>query len=144
MVRRVGTSRRAPVSLFGRAVKVTPSHRLYGLGAILLVALAMCSHNFSRTGEPAFIVPLAVAGIAYILAMRELLSTPRFPKHVIVFGLALAALWHLLFLRMPPGSDDDIHPYVWDGRVQRLGKNPYFLVPATLPSPAYTHPRLVV
>jgi hypothetical protein len=31
---------------------------------------------------------------------------------------------------MPPGSDDDIHRYVWDGRVQRLGYNPYLLVPS--------------
>jgi hypothetical protein len=38
-------------------------------------------------------------------------------------------VWHLLFLRLPPGSDDDIHRYVWDGRVQRLGYNPYLLVP---------------
>jgi hypothetical protein len=29
----------------------------------------------------------------------------------------------------PPGTDDDIHRYVWDGRVQRLGHNPYVLVP---------------
>jgi hypothetical protein len=111
-------------------VKLTPSQRLYGLGVILLVALAICSRNFSRTGEPSFIIPLAVAGVAYLLAFRELLSTPTFPKHVIVFGLALAALWHSLFLRMPSGSDDDIHRYVWDGRVQRLGYNPYVLVPS--------------
>jgi hypothetical protein len=31
---------------------------------------------------------------------------------------------------MPSGSDDDIHRYVWDGRVQRLGYNPYLLVPS--------------
>jgi alpha-1,6-mannosyltransferase len=111
-------------------VKLTPSHRLYGLGAILLVALTICSRNFSRTGEPAFIVPLAVAGVAYVLAIRELFSTPQFPKRVIYYGLALAALWHVLFLRMPPGLDDDIHRYVWDGRVQRLGYNPYLLVPS--------------
>src|SRR5262249_52375929 len=61
--------------------------------------------------------------------IREFFSTPRFPRHVIVVGLALAALWHLQFLRMPPGPDDDIHRYVWDGRVQRLGGNPYILVP---------------
>jgi alpha-1,6-mannosyltransferase len=30
---------------------------------------------------------------------------------------------------MPPGPDDDIHRYVWDGRVQRLGYNPYLIVP---------------
>jgi hypothetical protein len=111
-------------------VKLTPWHRLYGLGAILLVALTICSRNFSRTGEPLFLIPLAVAAVAYLMAIRELLSTPKFPKHVIVFGLALAALWHFLFLRMPSGSDDDIHRYVWDGRVQRLGYNPYLLVPS--------------
>src|SRR5208283_51853 len=39
-------------------------------------------------------------------------------------------LWHLQFLRLPPGPDDDIHRYVWDGRLQRLGYNPYFVVPS--------------
>jgi alpha-1,6-mannosyltransferase len=111
-------------------VKLTPSRRLYGFGAILLVALTICSRNFSRTGEPSFFIPLAVAGGAYLLAIRELFSTPEFPKRVIVFGLALSALWHFQFLRMPPGLDDDIHRYVWDGRVQRLGYNPYIVVPS--------------
>ena len=111
-------------------MKLTPSHRLYGLGAILLVAQTICSRNFSRTGEPSFFIPLAVAGVAYLLAIRELLSTPEFPKRVIVFGLALSAVWHFQFLRMPPGLDDDIHRYLWDGRVQRLGYNPYIVVPS--------------
>jgi len=111
-------------------VKLTPVHRLYGLGVILLVALAICSRNFSRMGEPSFFIPLAVAGVAYLLAIRELFATPQFPKRVIVFGLALSALWHFQFLRMPPGLDDDIHRYLWDGRVQRLGYNPYIVVPS--------------
>ncbi len=80
--------------------------------------------------QPSFIIPLAVAGIAYLLAIREFFSTPKFPKRVIVIGLVLAAVWHLLFLLMPPGPDDDIHRYVWDGRVQRLGYNPYIVVPS--------------
>jgi hypothetical protein len=111
-------------------VKLTPSHRLYGLGAILLVALTICSRNFSRMGERSFFIPLAVAGIAYLLAIREFFSTPRFSRHLIVIGLVLAALWHLPFLLTPPSSDDDVHRYVWDGRVQRLGYNPYILVPS--------------
>jgi alpha-1,6-mannosyltransferase len=111
-------------------VKLTPSRRLYGFGAILLVALTICSRKFSSMGAASFIIPLAVAGIAYLLAIREFFSAPRFPQRVIVIGLALAALWHLPFLLTQPGSDDDIHRYVWDGRVQRLGYNPYIVVPS--------------
>jgi alpha-1,6-mannosyltransferase len=111
-------------------VRLTPSRRLYILGAVLLAALAIASRKFNTLGAPAFLAPIAVAGIAYLLALREFLSTPRFPKRAIIVGLALAAVWHLLFLRKPPGLDDDIHRYVWDGRVQRLGYNPYVVVPS--------------
>jgi alpha-1,6-mannosyltransferase len=111
-------------------VKLTPSHRLYGFGAILLVALTMCSRKFSSMGAPSFMIPLAIAGIAYLFAIREFFSTSRFPQRVMVIGLVLAALWHVAFLLTPPGSDDDIHRYLWDGRVQRLGYNPYIVVPS--------------
>jgi hypothetical protein len=93
------------------------------------MSLAICSRKLSSMGEPSFMIPLAVAGIAYLLAIRELLSTPSFPKRVVVIGLVLAGLWHIPFLLAQPGSDDDIHRYVWDGRVQRLGYNPYLVIP---------------
>ncbi len=110
-------------------MRLTPTRRLYILGAVLLVALIICSTRFSSPGSPSFIVSLSVAGIAYLLAVREFFSTPTFPNRVIVVGLFFAAVWHGLFLRLPPGPDDDIHRYVWDGRVQRLGYNPYIAVP---------------
>ena len=109
-------------------MKPSSSHRVYGLGAVLLVALTVCA--FSNAGGPSFIVLLAVAGVAYVLAVREFLTTPKFPRRVIVVGLVFAVLWHLLFLLKLSGVDDDIHRYVWDGRVQRLGYNPYVLVPS--------------
>src|SRR5258708_1508527 len=115
---------------------LTPSHRVYGLGIILLVSLIICSQNFSRTGPPSFLVLLAVGGFASLLAFRNFFSTPRFPPQVIVFGLILSALWHLQFLGMPPGPDDDIHRYVWDGRLQRLGYDPYLVVPS---DPAFSN-----
>lgn len=73
---------------------------------------------------------VTLAGIAYLLAIREFFATPRFPRRVIVVGLVLAAVWHIAFLRQPAGADDDIHRYVWDGRLQRLGYNPYLVVPS--------------
>jgi alpha-1,6-mannosyltransferase len=111
-------------------VRFTPSHRVYGLGAILLVSLFICSRNFSRIGSPSFLVAAVVASVAYLLAIREFFSNPRFPAHVTVIGLVLAGVWQVQFLQLPPGLDDDIHRYVWDGRLQRLGYNPYLIVPA--------------
>jgi len=111
-------------------VKITPSHRLYGFGAILLMSLTICSRKLGSSGEPSFIVPLVVAGIAYLLAIRELFATPKFPRRVIFIGLLLAVLWQIPFLLTPPGSDDDVDRYLWDGRVQRLGYNPYVVVPS--------------
>jgi len=111
-------------------VKLTPSGRLYFLGVVMLVALTFCSRNFTRVGGPSFMIPLAVAGIAYLLAIREFFATLEFPRRVIFIGLALAALWHIAFLFTPPGYDDDVHRYLWDGRVQRLGYNPYLVVPS--------------
>jgi hypothetical protein len=72
---------------------------------------------------------LALAGIAYLLAIREFFVTPGYPRRVVVIGLLLASVWHVEFLRLPSGADDDIHRYVWDGRLQRLGYNPYIVVP---------------
>jgi hypothetical protein len=111
-------------------VKLTPARKLYLLGIVTLTALTTCSRRFGSMGSPSFLVLLGIAGIAYLFAIRELFTTPRFPRHVIFIGLALAALWHFAFLVMPPGSDDDIHRYLWDGRVQRLGYNPYVVVPS--------------
>ena len=116
-------------------MKITPEWRVYILGTTLCVALTICSHNFGDRGGPFFMASLAVAGIAYLLACREVLrgrgarSTQAFPKRVVVIGLILAAVWHIEFLRLPAGVDDDIHRYVWDGRLQRLGYNPYLVVP---------------
>jgi alpha-1,6-mannosyltransferase len=73
---------------------------------------------------------LTLAAIVYLLAIRALFTTPRLSRRVVVIGLVLAAVWHVEFLRLPPGADDDIHRYVWDGRLQRLGYSPYLVIPS--------------
>lgn len=111
-------------------MKLTASGRVYLLGAVLWAALTVCSRNFADRGGPVFLASLVVAGAAYLLAVREFFSASGFPRPLIVVGLLAAALWQLQFLRLPPGTDDDIHRYVWDGRLQRLGYNPYIVVPS--------------
>jgi hypothetical protein len=73
---------------------------------------------------------LAVAEIAYLLSIRQFFITPSFPRRVVIIGLILAVVWHIAFLRVPSLAGEDIHRYVWDGRLQRLGYNPYFVVPS--------------
>ncbi|HVI09230.1 MAG TPA: hypothetical protein VND65_13150 [Candidatus Binatia bacterium] len=110
-------------------MKITPAGRVYLLGAALCVALTICSRGSPDRGGAFFTASLMLAGIVYLLAIREFFSAPKFPRRVLVIGLAMAALWQIEFLRVSPGADDDIHRYLWDGRVQRLGFNPYLLVP---------------
>src|SRR5262249_62016426 len=98
-------SRRATRPKPRKRVKLTPSLRLLGLGAILLVALTFCSANFSRRGELPFMGPLAVAAVAYLLAVREVWSGAGFLKRGGFFSLALAALLPVSVFRMPPGPD---------------------------------------
>lgn len=119
-------------------MKLTPPLRLYGLGAIILAALVACA--FRDPSAKWFLVPVAVACVAYLLAAREFLMTPRFPRHVVVACLIVAAVWRVPFLMTPLGPDDDIARYIWDGRVQRFGYNPYTVIPAD-PAFAGLHTR---
>jgi alpha-1,6-mannosyltransferase len=99
-------------------------------GATLCVALTICSRNFGDRGGPYFMATLTLAGVVYLLAIREFFANPTFPRRVVVIGLVLAAVWHIEFLRVPSGIDEDIYRYVWDGRLQRLGYNPYVVIPS--------------
>jgi alpha-1,6-mannosyltransferase len=109
-------------------VKLTPSLWLCGLGVVILTALVACA--FRGTSAASFLVPMAVACAAYLLAIRELLRTRTFPRRVVFICLALAAVWRVPFLMTPLGPNDDIVRYIWDARVQRFGYNPYTVIPA--------------
>jgi hypothetical protein len=111
-------------------MKLTSSLRLYALGSIMFAALIACARAIrGGVGTTPYLIALAVAGIAYLLAIREFIHKPRYPRHVIFACLALAALWRIPFLLMPLGAQDDTRRYVWDGRVQRLGYSPYIVIP---------------
>src|SRR5580698_11231138 len=130
MAQRVAVSGDAITNRLDRAVKIPSASKVYVFGVTLLVALTLCARNFADKGGPYFMAALAIAGIAYLLAIREFFAPPRFSRRVVIVGLVLAAIWHIEFLRLPVGIDDDIHRYVWDGLLQRLGYNPYLVIPS--------------
>lgn len=111
-------------------MKIASASRVYVLGVLLCLALTIASRNFTDRGGPGFMAGVVAAGIAYLLAVREFFNTQKFSRRVVVIGLLLAAVWTIEFLRLPSGPDDDIHRYVWDGRLQRLGYSPYLVIPS--------------
>jgi alpha-1,6-mannosyltransferase len=118
----------------GTIVKVNSEWRVYVFGATSCIALTACSRYFGDRGGPPFMASLTLAGVAYLFAIREFFATPTFEpcisRRIVIIGLVLAAVWHVAFLRLPAGADDDIHRYVWDGHLQRFGYNPYVVVPS--------------
>jgi len=106
----------------------------------MFLSLVIWARYRGRHGAPLFLLPLAAAGIAYLAAIHQLSKTPRLPRHTIFICLALSILWRIPFFLIPAGPLDDLHRYVWDGRIQRLGYDPYTVIPAD-PALAGLHTR---
>ena len=72
---------------------------------------------------------LVLAAAVYFAAVRLILryAWPRGTVWIVV-GVAIAL--RVLLLTAPPILSSDIYRYVWDGRVQAAGINPYRYVPA--------------
>ncbi len=77
--------------------------------------------------EPLACHPVVVATlfafylVALWLVLRRLASTPR----VVAVILGFAILFRVLMLNTPVYLSSDIYRYLWDGRVQWAGHNPY-------------------
>jgi Glycosyltransferase family 87 len=111
-------------------VKLTSPRRLYILGVVMLAALFVWDRYRGYDGTALFLAPLAVAGVVYLLTIRELSRTPKLARHVVFICIGLSVVWRVPYLLTPVGALDDLHRYVWDGRIQRLGYNPYKVIPA--------------
>jgi hypothetical protein len=77
----------------------------------------------------AFLACAAIAGGAYLRVLPLLGRIRCENAAALSLCLALAALWRVPLLVMPPRLSTDVYRYVWDGRVQRLGYDPYVLEP---------------
>lgn len=102
--------------------------------ALVALGVAMCAFVamgpwIIRTYNFALFVPLmAISGVLTLAATRVVQSVPTQIGMMIIFALAL--VMRLLVVAEPPYLSTDIYRYVWDGRVQAAGINPYRYVPA--------------
>jgi hypothetical protein len=102
---------------------------LTAIGAMLLLLTGVGlwrQHVYDTDG---FTILALVQG-AFYLAAVALTWRGGLPRRALLAVLAVAALMRLAALLAPPYLSDDINRYVWDGRVEGAGINPYRYVPA--------------
>ena len=102
---------------------------LTAIGALLLLLTGVGlwrQHVYDTDG---FTVLALVQG-AFYLAAVALTWRGGLSRRALIAVLAVAALMRLAVLLAPPYLSDDINRYVWDGRVEAAGINPYRYVPA--------------
>lgn len=107
-----------------------------GLLLVLLIAAGQSLHDGSelRIGGvgniriEAFVALQALAAATYLFAVTRLLRRPDAAPLWLV--LAIAVAMRLIPLASPMFLSSDLFRYVWDGRVQLAGINPYRYLPA--------------
>ncbi|WP_334511020.1 glycosyltransferase 87 family protein [Bradyrhizobium sp. AZCC 1693] len=108
--------------------RVPPLSGLAGVGALLAGLSAAIPFAFESYGDNAFIALAIAAGLLTIAATNLADRAPQNTALWLILGLGIALrVYALLF---EPLLSSDIYRYVWDGRVQAAGINPYRYFPA--------------
>ena len=103
---------------------------LVPLGVALAATMAVVARFDARRDTEIVLALAAAASIIYLIAIW-LVSRGRVPGRTGLWVcLALAVLCRVPLLQVEPTLSDDIYRYVWDGRIQAFGVNPYQAVPA--------------
>ena len=117
---------------FGRLARsannVPPLHLLAGIGAVLVGLTLVTPFAFEAGGDNAFIALTILAGLLTIVATHLAERAPPERALWLVFGIGIVLRAYVLLF--DPLLSSDIYRYVWDGRVQAAGINPYRYFPA--------------
>ena len=106
----------------------------FGLGLVALVAVGATMRTADTYGylpRPkmvGYVLAAIAAGLVYAGAVA--LVRRRTVPHGLALVLGVAAAVRVITFATPPLLSTDIFRYVWDGRVQLAGINPYLHVPA--------------
>ena len=110
-------------------------------GLATLVALSALAISQAPLGSPWFFILASVPCVVYALLWRAL-GGPVTPgssvSRLLKIALLLAVAFRVPLAAPRVGADNDMVRYMYDGRLQRLGFNPFEVVPAD-PAVAWTH-----
>jgi hypothetical protein len=123
---------RAGANQFGRLARsandVAPLHLLAGIGVVIVGLTLVTPFAFETLGDNAFMALTIPAGLLTIGATYLAERAP--PERALWLILGLAIVLRAYVLLFDPLLSSDIYRYVWDGRVQAAGINPYRYFPA--------------
>ncbi|HZC37021.1 MAG TPA: glycosyltransferase 87 family protein [Chthoniobacterales bacterium] len=103
---------------------------LIGLGALLLIIelYIFGAHRHNRFYS--LLIWLTISGIPFVFAVWWTFQRKKFPANTLLTILIGAALFRFVLVPLdPPRLSTDIYRYIWDGRLQGAGMNPYLYLP---------------
>ncbi len=103
-------------------------YSLAATGAAIAALVVVAPFAFRSGGDNFYIALMIPAGLLTIHAARLAERVPVARALWLIVGLAVVLRAFLLLF--DPLLSDDIYRYIWDGRVQAAGINPYRYIPA--------------
>lgn len=98
------------------------------LGLVLVALTALAPWAFEVHRESGFVAVMMATGIVAGVASFVVRGAPEGAALALI--IAVAVLVRILALGEPPLLSTDVYRYVWDGRVQGAGINPFRHIPA--------------
>lgn len=119
----------------------SPAARVAAGGLLYAAAAAILLGARFPLGSPGFFLVVAMATAAWALILsidgRQVAADPA-GRRLFLIAAALAVAVRIPLAVAPVDASSDMVRYLWDGRVQTLGLNPYAVLPAD-PALAWTH-----
>lgn len=107
-------------------------------GAAYLAAMMALAWTQARLGTPVFFVCAGIGTAAYAVVLTLIWRGPGARRRLFLIAILFAIAVRIPLGAPPVNRDNDMIRYLWDGRVQKLGLNPYAVRPAD-PDVAFTH-----
>ena len=99
------------------------SGRLLAAGVVISACVGFWAYRADWTGHVGLHLGLyAIAAAAYLFALAD---GVRLDDRQLRLALTVAAGWRLAMALAPPMLSDDVNRYVWEGRIQLHGGNPF-------------------